>query len=129
MIRIYPASKLHHGKQWRDLCATSSKFIFHARWLKHNMIGTPDAPGEAEEFWRQDIQDVMSADAVMVYSEENEPLRGALVEAGVALACGIPVYVIGDSISYGTWQYHTGVTRVKSLSDFFGEVVPTIKAR
>jgi len=129
MIKIYTASKLKHAKMWRDLCQANSSFIFHARWLKHNAIGTPDTPGHAAEFWRQDVQDVIQSDAVMVYSENNEPLRGALVEAGVAIANGIPVYVIGDSNSYGTWQYHSGVSRVPSLSDFIHYVVPTIKPR
>ena len=129
MIRIYTASKLRHGPMWRNLCDHSRRFIFHARWLKHNKMGTPDTREEAVEFWRQDIQDVLTADAVIVYSENDEVLRGALVEVGVALSSGIPVFVIGHSTSYGTWQYHKGVTWVQSLDRFFSDYLDTISPR
>lgn len=118
MIRIYPASKLRHGKMWRDLCDRTPTVQFHARWLKHNKIGTPDDPDNAKAFWLQDVQDIKDADGVFVYAEPEDRLRGALVEAGVAIALGVPVYVIGDRHpDYGTWQHHPTVRKVKTITD------------
>jgi nucleoside 2-deoxyribosyltransferase len=112
MIRVYTASKMKHAAMWRDLCTATPHVQFHARWLKHSAIGTPDDSGQASEFWMQDVRD---ADAVLVYVEPGDHLRGALVEAGMAIAYGIPVCVIGKHQDYGTWQYHPMVTRVPDI--------------
>lgn len=117
MKRVYFASKLGHGPRWRAI--TDPRIHAHARWLKHNQLGTPDTAEFASRFWVEDHEDVATADAVIVYGEEGEHLRGALVEAGIAIALKVPVYVIGDHADYGTWQYHPGVTRCATLDAAF----------
>lgn len=117
MIRVYTASKLKHAAMWREMCATTPHIQAHARWLKHNAMGTPpDTPEHAAEFWMQNEQDVRDADAVLVYAAEDDHLRGALVEAGIAIATGVPVLVIGNHHDYGTWQHHPCVTRMDDLA-------------
>lgn len=116
MLRVYTASKLKHAPMWRELCASTPHLQFHARWLKHNSLGTPDTPEHAVEFWLQDEQDVRDADAVLVMAEGDDHLRGALVEAGMAIAYGVPVIVVGTHADYGTWQHHPGVTRMDDLA-------------
>lgn len=115
MIRVYTASQMHHADRWRALCRRSLQILCHARWLKHAALGTPETAANAREFWQQDEQDVRDADALMVFAAPGDRLRGALVEVGIALACGVPVIVIGEHPDYGTWQYHPGVTRVADL--------------
>lgn len=115
MLRVYTASKLRHAPMWRELCASTEHVQFHARWLKHLALGTPDTPERAVEFWMQDEQDVKDADAVLVMADGNDHLRGALVEAGMAIAYGVPVVVVGKHADYGTWQYHPGVTRADDM--------------
>ena len=115
MIRVYTASQFHHAPFWREICALSPQIHCHARWLKHAALGTPDTAANAGEFWAQDEQDVRDADAVLVYAAPGDRLRGALVEAGIAIAAGVPVIVVGEHDDYGTWQYHPGVTRVADL--------------
>lgn len=117
MLRVYTASKLQHAEMWESICANNSDFIFHARWLKHvTTLKTEDSPENARNFWLQDIEDVKTADAVLVFGTMDEDLRGALVEAGCAIAMGIPIIVAGSSKSFGTWQYHPGVVfRADSL--------------
>lgn len=117
MIRVYTASKLHHADKWRQLCASNTSVQCHARWLKHIAMGTPDTAEHAAEFWLQDEQDVCDADAVLVFAEGDDRIRGALVEAGMAIAYDIPVIVVGEHQDYGTWQYHPGVTRAADLDD------------
>lgn len=102
---------------WRELSKLWPHVIFHARWLKHNEIGTPDLKEYAGRFWLEDQQDVKCADAVLVYAEEGEHLRGALVEAGMAIAFTIPVIVVGEHPDYGTWQYHPRVERAKNIEE------------
>ncbi len=116
MIRVYTASKLKHAAMWREMCAATPHLQAHARWLKHSSIGTPDTPEHAAEFWLQDEQDVRDADAVLVYAADGDHLRGALVEAGIAIASGVPVVVVGKHPDYGTWQHHPGVTRMDDLA-------------
>lgn len=117
MIRVYTASKLSKAAMWRELNKKWPHVIFHARWLKHNEIGTPDLPEYAPRFWMEDQQDVKTADAVLVYAEEGEHLRGALVEAGMAIAFIVPVIVVGEHPDYGTWRHHPCVTQVADLNE------------
>jgi hypothetical protein len=115
MIRVYTASKLATAQLWRDLHEKWPHVYFHARWLKHNAIGTPDREYFASRFWKEDEIDVRQADALLIYALPGEHLRGALVEAGMAIAFKVPVVVVGTHDDYGTWQHHPGVHRVADL--------------
>jgi nucleoside 2-deoxyribosyltransferase len=132
MLKVYTASKLHKAETWMQLCADNDHVFFHARWLKHIRIGTPDTEKNAKEFWLQDEQDVRDADVVLVWGDEGHHLRGALVEAGIAIATGVPVIVIGDHPDYGTWQYHPGVTRAPNINvalDYLRSIKPRYHSR
>jgi len=115
MIRVYGASKLHHAAMWRGICEQSSSFFFHARWLKHNKLKTPDTLSNAVSFWLEDEEDVKNCDVLIVYAIEGDKLRGALIEAGMAIAYNKPVIVVGKHPDYGTWQYHPKVHRATDL--------------
>lgn len=116
MIRVYTASKLSTAPLWREIQKNSKSVFFHARWLRHNELKTADTPENAVRFWIEDEEDVSTADAVLVFANEGEHLRGALVEAGIALANGVPVIVVGKHSDYGTWQYHPGVRRAEHMA-------------
>src|SRR6267142_2362516 len=64
MIRVYTASKLTTEPLWRDLDAKLPFIFLHARWLKHNIIDTPDTPEHAAQFWLENEEDVRNADVV-----------------------------------------------------------------
>lgn len=117
MIRVYTASKISSAPMWRELSKKWPHVLFHARWLKHNEIGTPNLREYAGRFWMEDDQDVKCSDAVVVYANEGEHLRGALVEAGMAIAYTIPVIVVGKHPDYGTWQYHPCVAQAADLDE------------
>jgi len=125
MIRVYTASKLGQAPMWRELAKTWPHVHFHARWLKHNEVGTPDTAENAIRFWREDIEDVKTADVVLVYAEDGEHLRGALVEAGAAIAFGVPVVVVGSHPDFSTWQFHAGVRRALDMHHA-GEILAEI---
>lgn len=129
MLRVYTASKLGAAQVWHDIQATWPEIYCHARWLKHNKLGTPDSPEMAKSFWIEDEEDVRSADVLVVLGRQGEHLRGALVEAGIAIASGIPVIVVGEHSDYGTWQYHPGVRRVVNLDDLHRVLIEMNEAK
>ncbi len=118
MLRIYPCSLTADQEYLVALAAKEPSFHFHARWLKHIAIGTTESPKNSNLFWQENHQDIAAADLVMVFGlDKDKPLRGALVEAGMALAMNKPVVVVGDHLSFGSWQYHPLVARAKSIQE------------
>lgn len=65
-------------------------------------------------FWSIDEVDVRRADFVVVCPSERN-LRGALVEVGIGIACGKTIILIGNCVSYGTWQYHPLIKKADNL--------------
>lgn len=125
IMKVYPASKLSRAPLWREAERLYPNLFLTARWLRHVEIGTPDSPENARDFWPEDFDDIRSSDAVFVWAEGEEHLRGALVEAGYAIAHSIPVYVIGEHRDYGTWQYHPMVQRVSSIGEALLDLLET----
>jgi len=112
---VYGASMLVHAPLWKQLTLDWPEIRWTARWPALHIGNTPDHQVFASVFWEHDLEDVMRSDAVMVYSEPEDKLRGALVEAGMALACGRRVVVVGEHPDYSTWQFHPLVSRVPDL--------------
>lgn len=102
--KVYGASKLKHAPLWQGLRMTWQDIEWTARW-PDLVGGVEDNDNFAREFWRHDVQDVMRSDCVLLYSQPDDRLRGALVEAGVGIALGKHVIVVGENPDYGTWQY------------------------
>ena len=46
----------------------------------------------------RDLHGVFEADALVLIAEHDLAYKGALVEMGMAIACGLPVYVLGHAI-------------------------------
>ena len=91
MIRVYPSSKVKHAPMWRELQNTVPHVFFNARWPYLAKYENDIDHDGFRDLWIECKQDVMSADAVLLYVEENEILKGALVEVGIALANNIPI--------------------------------------
>jgi nucleoside 2-deoxyribosyltransferase len=117
MIKVYTASKLKHAPLWKQLKEEWIEIEFVARWPFFHVGNIPDTSYYAKVFWKQDLEDVQLSDIVLVYAEEGDKLRGALVEAGMAIALGKEVIVVGESPDYGTWTWHSNVYRVSDLTD------------
>src|SRR5690242_4583010 len=115
MIKVYGASKLLHKDMWVDLRSKWQEIEFTARWPILHVGTVPDEHYFAKIFWVHDYEDVLKADVVLVYAEPEDKLRGALVEAGMAIAFGKQVIVVGEHPDYSTWQYHPQVNRVPNL--------------
>lgn len=113
MIKVYTASKLRHAEMWRTLHMDGVEFT--ARWPRLHVGTVPDDPRYAKIFWVHDEEDVRASDVVLVYAELKDKLRGALVEAGMAIALGKDVIVVGEHDDFGTWQYHPLVHKARNM--------------
>jgi nucleoside 2-deoxyribosyltransferase len=90
-MKIYIASKVKHAEKWRKLRKEGAKII--STWI--------DEAGEGQTYSYHVlacncIEEIKEADALILYCEEGEMLKGALIEVGAALAFGKKVYAVGD---------------------------------
>ena len=118
LLKVYIASKLCHADKWHELRETWPEVVFVMRWPFCHVGNIPDDPVFAKIFWEQDLEDVSKSDVVLVYAEPGEKLRGALVEAGMAIALGKCVICVGvEHQDFGTWTHHPLVHRVVDLGE------------
>ncbi len=120
MIKVYIASKLSHAEEFIALRNAwgNDGIDLHARWFDQASLEHEShdlSPYDFHIFWSVDEEDVKTSQAVIVCGRNDEKLRGALVEAGIAIAMGKLVIVIGEHPDYGTWQHHPTVVRAATL--------------
>ena len=113
--RVYVASKMKHAARWRELYASPRVHLVN-RWPFLEPFVDADEVN-ARFFWQDDIADIRACNALIVYAEAGEHLRGALVEAGAAIALGKLVVVVGDHPDYGTWQHHPYVMNASTIEE------------
>lgn len=90
-MRVYVAGKW----ELRDRVQT----IMHDLTLFRHVI-TYDWTVVEQESSTQAVKDaegVQTADVLVLIAEEDVPYAGALVELGIAIGCGIPVFVLGNA--------------------------------
>ncbi len=80
------------------------------------------SPDEAREFWKENQQDIETADALLLYVEQGDHLKGALVEVGIAIANDVPVIIVGEHPDHGTWKYHRDVEWAEDIDDAIGMI-------
>lgn len=107
---VYIASRTKHAERWRAL--REAGLSVTSGWIDR---GTRGEVGDWDALWRSCIREVGVADALLLYAEPGEHLRGALVELGVALAAGIPVVYVGPDETLGTVLHAPGITRASSV--------------
>lgn len=87
---IYTASKTAHADKWRALRASGVPVI--STWIDEAGVGET---ADFSDLWLRCIGEASRAEAVLLFREPGEVLKGAFIEAGAALACGVPVHAIG----------------------------------
>lgn len=98
---IYTASKTTHAQRWRMLRAVGCPVI--ATWIDEAGQGQTS---DFADLWERCISEAAGADCVILYRQPGEVLKGALVEAGAALASGKPVLFAGDKDGLGSFLSH-----------------------
>lgn len=119
-IKVYTGTKLNNASFIRDTIAHWPEIEVTSRWPFSHVDGDSplwpeDCAAHGSIFWIHDEEDVRRADVVLVFGYGDAPLKGALVEAGMAIGLGKRVIVVGENPSYSTWQYHPLVYRVRDM--------------
>jgi hypothetical protein len=119
MIRVYIASKIKYAPRLCDLRYEWKQhgIDLHARWFDQAAHEESATPEDFHIFWMVDQHDVETSRALIVYAEPGDELRGALVEVGIAIANGIPVFIAGDCSSFGTWRHHPACVKATTLEN------------
>lgn len=122
---IYSASKIWHNTKWLALRDVWGYNII-SRWInvpcgtEGNMTGAKIfTPAEKAVLWQECDFDARTADMMVVYAERDNEMRGALVEMGIAMGNGKPIYVIGTCPTFEVaphsdvaFMYHPLVKRI-----------------
>jgi hypothetical protein len=96
---IYIASKVKHAARWRHMRTTGWPII--STWIDEAGVGeTLSYP----DLWDRCIGEASHAAVCLLYIAEGETMKGGLIEAGAALASGVPVIVCGEPP--GTFRHH-----------------------
>jgi hypothetical protein len=120
MIRVYPSSKVKHAPMWREIQQTVPHVFFNARWVKRAERESDLKEGDFLDLWHECQADIESSDVVLVYAEEGDVLKGALVEVGIALANRIRVLLVTpekNRLAYGTWIHMDEVEWLTSMEE------------
>ena len=108
-----------------------------AMWRRYRKLWVPiisswiDEAGEGEtndfaELWARIISEIGQSSVLVLYAEEQDfPLKGALIEAGIALGMGKPVYVALPGVALegrtcrpvGSWIRHPLVRVFDKVTD------------
>lgn len=95
MNKIYIASKAIHRPRWREYREEGLPIV--SRWIDVDDKYSTDATGlDYEALWDMCIADVKKADALVIYAEPDEVLKGAILELGAAIAQKKIVAMCGD---------------------------------
>lgn len=120
---IYIASRAslpERAARWKHLRDVEGWLIV-STWI--------DEAGEGEtndfsELWSRIEAEVKSAERLIFYAEANDfPLKGGLVEAGIAISAGVPIFVVTPGVvieprscrPVGSWMKHPLVRVVPSI--------------
>lgn len=109
---VYIASKARHWQAWQRKRDEHPHIRFVCTWIDE---GDEGATIDWSDLWTRCVTEAASADAVIAYYEQGDELKGALVEVGVALGAGKPVYLVGHPPH--SWVNHPNVRQALSVDD------------
>lgn len=126
---IYVASRAsipERSEMWRRLRECGCPI--NASWI--------DEAGEGEtadfsELWVRITAEISRSEMLILYAEHDDfPLKGALIEVGIALGLGIPVHVVLPGVTLdarncrpvGSWIKHPLVKQFHSVADAIAAV-------
>ncbi|KQS55945.1 hypothetical protein ASG17_07795 [Brevundimonas sp. Leaf363] len=128
---VYVASRAsipERGQMWRDLRASGVNVT--STWIDE------DGPGETADFadlWPRIQREVTSSERLVCYLEPDDfPIKGVLIEIGMALAAGVPVFIVAPDITLegrtfrplGSWVKHPAVTFCATVADAILALAP-----
>lgn len=117
MIRYYIASQTKYADQWAALPGEYPQHEFVMTWPAE-VRRDPDESDYARmiELWERNLEEIAICDALILYAEPSDILRGALIEAGAALGRKKFVICVGQHDYFlASWTAHPRVTKTRLL--------------
>lgn len=115
---VYTASRVRHSLKW--IYARENGVHIISTWIDES--GEGQSPSMSD-LWERCIDESKTANALILYREGDEPLKGALVEVGAALGAGHPVFAVGfdepGDLKMYSFLNHRLVTRCSTLKAAF----------
>lgn len=120
---IYVASRAsvpERPAMWRELRRSGWQIV--SSWIDEAGVGETD---DFADLWDRIVREIASANKVVLYAAQDDfPLKGAILECGIAIGMGKPVIVCLPGVKVegpsfrpiGSWIAHRGVRRIDSLS-------------
>jgi hypothetical protein len=124
MPKIYAASRAslpERPAMWQRLRASGANIV--SSWIDE---AEPGATADLGELWKRIEREIASADRVVLYVEETDfPLKGALIECGIALGMGKEVWIVAPGVELeprsmrplGSWAKHPRVHFCTDMND------------
>lgn len=118
------ASLPERSEAWRKLRDVDG-YLIVSSWI--DVVTQPlnaDDTKPLHAIWENITQEVTTAERVIVYAEPDDfPLKGTLVEVGMALAVGTPIYLVLPGVDIeadtfrpiGSWINHPLVLLVDDM--------------
>lgn len=120
------ASLPERSEAWRKLRDVDG-YLIVSSWI--DVVTQPlnaDDTKPLHAIWENITQEVTTAERVIVYAEPDDfPLKGTLVEVGMALAVGTPIYLVLPGVDIeantfrpiGSWINHPLVKIVATMDE------------
>jgi hypothetical protein len=116
----YVASRTRHAARWRALRALG--YRINSSWIDEA------GPGQTPNLgllWERITREVTTSRMVLLYLEPDDfPVKGALVEVGMALGAVVPVRVVMPGVALddayrpiGSWIWHPIVSIKDSVEE------------
>lgn len=96
---------------WRKL---RNKYNIISTWIDEAEIGQTTS---YSDLWIRCIKESSNCDRLIVYGEEGDQLKGALIEVGSALCSRIPVFMVGKIEAMKTAKNHPLVRQVDTIEE------------
>lgn len=95
-MRVYIATKWENAPRAEEVAAQleAAGHIISYKWWECSKVDSEQALCDAEG--------VFSADALVLIVEKDYRYSGALTEFGMAIAWGVPVYIMGNALDVST---------------------------
>lgn len=115
MTKLYVSSQVKHKDFWKKYRAALvpySSLRIISTWIDAN-----EDEVYYKDLWINIVEEVLSADVLVLHNPDDVRLEGCNVEVGIALSNGIPVYAAGVKASWRTLRFHPSIKIFDELSE------------